>query len=68
MTIRYAIIEGGAVVNVALASAPLESNWLACPDEVGPGWLYDGLEFLSLPDPTPEEAPEAERAAMKIEA
>lgn len=47
---KYAIIENGVVVNVALADAPLADNWIET-EVAGPGWLYaDGV--LSEP-PTP---------------
>ena len=40
---RFAIVEQGVVVNVALADSPLFGNWI--PDAfAGPGWLLtDGL-------------------------
>lgn len=54
---RYAIIEGGVVANVALAEDPAfpeEQGWIACPDEVGPGWTFDGQEFAApAPNPIP---------------
>jgi len=68
MTKRYAIIEDGLVTNVALADAEFaaEQGWLAAPDDVGPGWSYDGKTFTK-PDPTPEPEHEATdvRAALR---
>lgn len=54
---KYAIIENGAVVNVALADEPLADNW----NEAGIaqiGWLYDGQTFTP-PPPEPEPVPDA---------
>lgn len=62
---RYAIIGNGRVVNVVQASEPLESSWVACAEEVGPGWLYDVDGFSPPPDPDPSLALVAERAAMR---
>lgn len=50
---RYAIIENGIVVNVAVARFPLFENWI--PDEEGKahiGGAWDGEQFhLPVPDP-----------------
>lgn len=56
---RYAIIENGTVTNVSLWDGTTE--WtppegtiaVACPDEVGPGWTYDGTNFIAPPVPEP---------------
>lgn len=45
---RYAIIDGDQVANVALADDPefaAAQGWLACPDDVGPGWGYSAGTF-----------------------
>jgi len=45
MTNRFAIIDGGLVVNVVVADAQIasENGWVACPS-AGPGWTYaDGV-------------------------
>lgn len=41
---RYALIENGIVVRVTLSDPDFAAarGRIACPDEVGPGWLYDG--------------------------
>lgn len=41
---RYAIIENGAVINLAAAESPLEDNWHELPDGVTPqiGDTFDG--------------------------
>lgn len=57
---RYAIIENGVVTNVVLADPTFaeEQGWVAAPDDVGPGWLWDGTNF-SPPPPAPPVVPEA---------
>lgn len=61
MVMRFAVIEGGRVVNVALAEADVAAGrgWIECPPEVGPKWVYDGSTFL----PQPQEEIDAEVAA-----
>ncbi|MEQ8257557.1 MAG: hypothetical protein RH980_16045 [Roseovarius confluentis] len=47
---KYAIIEDGIVVNIAVADAPLAENWI----EAGTarrGDLWDGTSFSSPPSP-----------------
>ena len=39
---RYAQIIGGLVSNVVESSAPLGGDWVQCPDQVGPGWRFNG--------------------------
>lgn len=42
----YAIIEGGVVVNIAVADYPVKDNWVAAGDEgVYIGDTYDGETF-----------------------
>jgi len=43
---RCAIVESGVVVNVILADDPAEFGAIQCPDDVSPGWLYDGEVFI----------------------
>lgn len=53
---RYAIIENGLVANVALADDAdfaAEQGWTACPDQVGPGWMFGGGNFTPPPPPAP---------------
>lgn len=55
---RIAIIDNGVVVNVALFAddyEPVENQIDVTELPVGPGWTYDGEEFV---DPTPEVEPE----------
>jgi hypothetical protein len=64
MTNRYAIIENGVAVNVAIADAEYaaQQGWVECPD-AGPGWTYaDGVFTAPVivtppapPAPTKEE-------------
>jgi len=55
---KYAIIENNEVINVTLWdgvskwSPPEGTIAVACPDEVGPGWTYNGSTF-SPPAPAP---------------
>ena len=46
-SMRYAIVEGGTVANVVLSDPDyaVQQGWVACPEEAGPGWLYDGTTF-----------------------
>lgn len=55
---RYAIVESGVVVNIALADQPITPEWIEIPEgsSVGPGWSYDGTDFAP-PDPEPEPIP-----------
>lgn len=41
---KYAIIENNSVVNVAMAGAPLDANWIES-DMAGPGWTYSNGVF-----------------------
>lgn len=52
---RYAIIDGGLVANVALADAEFAEaqGWTACPGEVGPGWSFAGGVFTPPAPPAP---------------
>lgn len=43
---KYAIIEHGVVVNIALADAPLAPNWVQF-DTAGIGWTYDNGVFTA---------------------
>jgi hypothetical protein len=48
---KYAIIEDGKVANIAVADAPLESNWV--PGEgAGIGDLYQDGQFIPSPPDT----------------
>ncbi len=50
---RYAEIEDGVVINVALADPEVadERGWVPADDTVGIGWTYDGEEFAPPPSP-----------------
>jgi hypothetical protein len=54
---KYAIIEGGIVVNIALADAPLAENWIEATADAQIGGAYDGQFHPAPPPPppTPEE-------------
>lgn len=54
---KYAIIENGVVVNLAVSSGPLDSNWVQFTSEVvrvGDSW--DGQTFTPAPIPVPDAA------------
>jgi hypothetical protein len=57
MAKTYAIIENGVVVNMALATKALESNWVLATAGVAIGWLYDGAAFSPPPAPEPGSDP-----------
>lgn len=52
---KVAFIEGGKVANVALGDAAFAAavGAVVCPDGVGKGWSYDGVDFT--PPPAPPE-------------
>lgn len=58
---RYAVIEDGLVTNVILLEpdTPGFEDAVACADEVGPGWAWDGEEFTApeMADQPPPPAP-----------
>jgi hypothetical protein len=56
---RYAIIENGAVANVATAAPDYaaQMGWVEAPPEVSPGWFYDGAAFTPPPPPEPQPEP-----------
>lgn len=48
---RYAIIENGKVVNIAVATPEFAASqgWVECPDGVGIEWSFDGVNAISPP-------------------
>ena len=62
---NYMIIEGGKVVNIAVATADVaaERGWIACPEGVDIGWIFDG-SGQPLPPP-PDTEGEATRVRTK---
>ena len=58
---RYAIIERGNVVAVALWGGVTEwsvdegQSAIDCPDSVGPGWTHDDEGFHAPPEPVVED-------------
>ncbi len=43
---RYAIIENGVVVNIAVSDKPLDVSWkVNPPPEVQIGWRYNGTTY-----------------------
>lgn len=55
----YAVVENGVVVNTVASNAEFaaQQGWIQCPREVGPGWLYDGVNFTRATQKEPEPAP-----------
>ena len=50
---RFAIIEDGKVINVAVSEEPLADNWIASETaEIGD--LYEDGEFMPAPEPEPD--------------
>lgn len=56
---RYAVIENQVVVNIAAASEEfaVSQGWVAAPENVNPGWTFDGQNFAppAPPTKTPEQ-------------
>jgi len=55
---RYAIIESGQVANMIVADAEFAASVgaVACTDDVGIGWTYDGTNWAA-PAPKPPPVP-----------
>lgn len=51
---RYAIIESGIVVNIAVADSPLAENWIEATSQAEIDGLYDG-QFYPRPPKAPEQ-------------
>lgn len=47
---KYAIIENGKVINIAIADSPMGENWIES-DVAGPGWTYQDGNFSAPPPP-----------------
>jgi len=60
---KYAIVENGTVINIAVADAPLADNWIQS-STARIGDLWDGTDFTT---PVPPEPPiEEVRANMAV--
>ena len=68
MVNRYAIIENGIVMNIAMSEPEFaqEQGWVLAPDGVGQGWTYNGSIFSPLPSPTLEEIQVGLRSTMSL--
>jgi hypothetical protein len=69
---KYAIIEGGKVVNIAVATPEVaaERGWVELPEGVGIGWSFDGSgDALPPPPDTEGEAAQvrAQRNTLLVE-
>jgi hypothetical protein len=42
---RFAIVQAGVVVNIAIATETMGANWVEITGAQGPGWTYDGTAF-----------------------
>jgi hypothetical protein len=60
---KYAIIENGVVVNLAIADQPLAENWIEFEGVVNIGDLYDG-EAFNPPPPVQKSADEIKAEIM----
>ncbi len=59
---KYADVQGGVVVATRSASY---AGYIACPDDVECGWLYDGAVFTKGAAVTAAEAAAADLAAKR---
>lgn len=59
---KYAIVENGVVVNLAVADEPLEANWIEFDGPVTLGDLWDGAAFS--PAPIPQRSPDEVQAEV----
>ena len=55
---RWALIDVGVVTMVVEQDSQpqISGEWVECPYNVGPGWLYDGANFSPPPPPVDPEA------------
>jgi hypothetical protein len=60
---KYAIIENGVVVNLAIADQPLAENWIEFDGAVNIGDLYDG-EAFNPPPPVQKSVDEIKAEIM----
>jgi hypothetical protein len=71
MVSKYAVIEDGVVVNIAVAEEDFaaEQGWVFLPLGVGIGWLYDGSTFSGPPDviSTHQEQQDKRATAYRVE-
>ena len=60
---RYAHVQSGKVVNVSVASPEIAAGrgLILCPDNIGPGDLYNGTSFTKAPPLPPPPNPIDER-------
>ncbi len=68
---KFAIIDNGIVVNIAVADAAIHSNWIPWEDGVNIGDSWDGSSFAPAPSPpalTPAEIDALRRTAYQQEA
>lgn len=52
---RYAIVSGGTVDNVADSESPLADNWFPCADDTAIGDLFDEVRKVFTPATKPVE-------------
>ncbi len=57
---RFAIIEDGIVANIVLAEQEFaaDQGWVEAVDGVGPGWFFNGVEFMP-PAPSAPVVPQS---------
>jgi len=61
---RYGLIDSGVVTQVMTASYVPEAPWVSIPDDVQPGYLFDGTDYTA---PTPEPAPTHRTRLTRLE-
>jgi hypothetical protein len=59
MASTFAVVRGGTVVNVVLATDEVaaDNGWVPLPDTAGIGWAFDGAQFFE-PPPVPAPVPQ----------
>jgi hypothetical protein len=63
---KYAMVENGVVLGVVGASVP-QPNTIEAPDNVSPGWLYDGETFTQPPEPQQAAKPRVVIVGLMID-
>jgi len=51
---QYGLIDNGVVTAVLEATYVPDAPWVVVPDQVEPGWLFDGTDYTAPPAPPSE--------------
>lgn len=65
---KYAIIENGIVINIALADAPMGDDWIEATDAAHIGGTWNGKAFGPAPEGQPDPAIERAEARAYLSA